>query len=168
MDTVSSGAATASSSDDRMGALAGYALLLLAPFTGGTTALAAMALAYARRPFAERLPRSHYVFQIRTFWTSIFFIAVSVGASLFAALALLGDVMAAVGDQHGVFDYFIASGSAAFKFHPLGVFALLLAVVSWLVGAGWVGYWSLFGLIRLASDQPPVVRRLSPDGVCRG
>ncbi|HWE46266.1 MAG TPA: hypothetical protein VG407_09580 [Caulobacteraceae bacterium] len=155
MDTVSSGAATASSSDDRGLALGGYLLLLAAPFTGGATALAAMALAYARRPFAERLARSHYVFQIRTFWTSIFFIAVSVAASLFALFVLFGDVAAAVGDQHGLFDYFVASGSAAFKFHPVGILALLIAVVSWLVGAGWVGYWSLFGLIRLIGDQPP-------------
>ena len=93
MDTVSSGAATASSSDDRAIALGGYLLLLAAPFTAGMTALVAVALAYARRPLADRLARSHYVFQIRTFWTSIFFIGLSVAAAFFAAFVLYGDVM---------------------------------------------------------------------------
>ena len=147
MDTVSSGAATASSSDDRAIALAGYLLLLAAPFTAGMTALVAVALAYARRPLAERLARSHYVFQIRTFWTSIFFIGLSVAAAFFAAFVLFGDVMDAVGHQHGLLDYFVASGSAAFKFHPVGVLSLLLAVVSWFVGAGWVAWGALFGLL---------------------
>ncbi|HEY3813694.1 MAG TPA: hypothetical protein VGL66_10740 [Caulobacteraceae bacterium] len=159
MDTVSSGAATASSSDDRGLALAGYLMLLAAPFTGGTTAIAAVALAYARRPLAERLARSHYVFQIRTFWTSIFFIVLSVAASFFAVVSLSSDVMAAVGDQHNLFDYIAASGSAAFKFHPVGVLSLLLAITTWFAGAGWVAWWSLVGLMRLMSDQPPPPRR---------
>ena len=158
MDTVSSGAATASSSDDRLIALGGYLLLLAAPFSGGTTALAALALAYARRPLAERLSRCHYVFQIRTVWTALFFLMISVGASLFAAFVLYGDVMEAIGQQHGLFAYFVASGSAAFKFHPVGVLSMLLAIVSWVVGAGWLAWWSVFGLLRLVSDQPP--RRL--------
>ena len=159
MDTVSSGAGTASSSDDRLIALGGYLLLLAAPFTAGVTALVALALAYARRPLVERLSRSHYVFQIRTVWTSLFFMLLAAGAALFAAFVLFGDVMDAIGHQHGFVDYFVASGSAAFKFHPVGVLSLLLAIVSWLVGAGWLAWWSVFGLLRLVSHQPP--RRLA-------
>ncbi len=133
--------------------------MLGAPFTGGTTALVALALAYARRPLAERLSRSHYVFQIRTIWTALFFMLVSAGAAFFAAFVLYGDVMDAIGHQSGLVAYFVASGSAAFKFHPVGVLSLLLAIASWVVGAGWLAWWSVFGLLRLVSDQPP--RRLA-------
>ena len=155
MDTVSSGAVGVSSSDDRALALMGYLLLLAAPFTAGTTALIAVALAYARRPFAERFPRCHYVFQIRTFWTSIFFIVLSVAASFLAVVMLSGDVMAAVGDQPGVLAYLAAAIATAFKFHPVGVLSLILAVVSWFVGAGWIAWGAVFGLRRLLADQSP-------------
>jgi uncharacterized membrane protein len=153
-DTISHGGAAASSDGDRLVAGLGYVLLGLAPFTMGVTALAAAALAYARKPFAESVARGHYGFQIRTFWFALFFAVVAVAAGLFGIWVLYGDVIWAASDQGANLDHFADPGPAAFKFHPTGVLSLLGGAASLAIAVVWVVVSAVFGLVRLASGHP--------------
>lgn len=76
-------APTAVFSEDRTLPIVVYALYLLG-FTNGITFLIGLVVAYANRDSAGPAMRSHYTFQVRTFWLSI-------------AWALIGAALIAVG-----------------------------------------------------------------------
>lgn len=59
-----------------------YALYLVALFTGGLSMILGVIIAYALRGEAGAVARSHYVFQIRTFWGG--------GLLILAGLVLIG------------------------------------------------------------------------------
>lgn len=82
-----------------------YGLYLFALFTGGLSLILGVIMAYALRGEAGPIARSHYIFQIRTFWWGIGLIVlgvalVIVGVPLMLVLIgfpimLIGGVMAA-------------------------------------------------------------------------
>ena len=63
--------------DDRGLALAVYILYFIGYFTG-ITALIGAIIAYLQAPSAESAIKSHYIFQIRTFWIGILYLVVGV------------------------------------------------------------------------------------------
>lgn len=64
-------------SDERQMALIIYILLFIAPFAFHFTGIIAVVLAYINRPSAPDWLKSHFTFQIHTFWLSLlyFFVA---------------------------------------------------------------------------------------------
>ena len=61
-------AAVAARGESLTAAIVIYALFLVALFTGGLSMVLGVIIAYALRGEAGAAARSHYVFQIRTFW----------------------------------------------------------------------------------------------------
>jgi uncharacterized membrane protein len=106
-------------------ATAVYVLFLLAPFTGGLTALAGFILAVATRGDADARPREHLLRQGRLFWTGLL-------------LALPVVILSWIGEVP-----------------ILGIpFAFLGWVLGFLIAA-WFVVTSFFGLLRLRSDRSP-------------
>ena len=64
-------------SDERQMALIIY-ILYLASFLNGVTAIVGLVLAYVSRDTAPEWLKSHYTFQIRTFWIGLLYFAVSI------------------------------------------------------------------------------------------
>jgi uncharacterized membrane protein len=58
-------------SDERQMALIIYVLYLASLVTGGLTAIVGVVLAYINRDTAPDFLKSHYTFQIRTFWIGL-------------------------------------------------------------------------------------------------
>ena len=111
---------------------AGYAvywMYLLSPLSLGVTSLVGLLMASARSPEAEPVNRSHFRFQVRTFWASL-------GAGLTGgAWAGLGGLASVAGNASGG-ELALAGGG------------LVAASVMGFFGA------SLVGLSRLASGGP--------------
>lgn len=63
--------------DDRGLALAVYILYFIGYFTG-ITALIGVIIAHLQAPVAESTIKTHYIFQIRTFWIGIFYLVVGI------------------------------------------------------------------------------------------
>lgn len=61
--------------DDRGLAFAIYILYFIGYFTGITTLIGAV-IAYLQAPSAESAMKSHYIFQIRTFWIGLLYLVV--------------------------------------------------------------------------------------------
>lgn len=70
-----------------------YALYLVALFTGGLSMVLGVVIAYALRGRAGEAARSHYTFQIRTFWGG----AVLIGAGVLMVLVGLPLTLVGVG-----------------------------------------------------------------------
>ncbi len=64
-------------SDERQMALIIY-ILYLAAFLNGVTAIVGLVLAYVSRDTAPEWLKSHYTFQIRTFWIDLLYFSVSI------------------------------------------------------------------------------------------
>src|SRR6266849_3762991 len=67
----------AAAHDDRQMALIIY-ILYLASFAFGITAIVGLVLAYVNRDTAPDWLKSHYTFQIRTFWIGLLYFAAAV------------------------------------------------------------------------------------------
>jgi len=65
-------------SDERQMAIVIYILFLVGFATGGVAALVGLVLAYVNRDSAPEWLRSHFTFQIRTFWVGMLYFAISV------------------------------------------------------------------------------------------
>jgi len=132
---------------DRFGAMANYVLLIIAPFTLGILALLAVAIAYLRRRSAHGLARSHYDYQIRSFWMDLALVALGALCG-WAALA------SGLGSLSGVFGISLPAGLSSGE---LGwtAFALGAAwVVLWLWGLLGLVFGSVHGSMRLAAGRP--------------
>jgi uncharacterized membrane protein len=70
-------------------AIAVYALYMATVFTGGLSALGGVVIAYAACRKAPSVLRSHYAFQIRTFWTGVIAAAVGAGVLAFSSFGLI-------------------------------------------------------------------------------
>ncbi len=135
--------------------LAGYGLLMLAPMTAGVSALAAVALAYARKPSATPLSATHYRFQTRVFWIGFALCVLAIAAVMFGLGVLYSDAVWALTDNaERVSRYFADPGRAEFRFHPLGVLSLLGGIGVLCAAAAWTLAASTFGLVRLLSQRP--------------
>ena len=122
---------------DRNLALLAYGLLFVGVFCAGLSALVAVAIAYSRRKAATPLVASHHRFQIFIFWVG-FVPALLAGVSAMAAVLtlLIGLLADPSNPPVGGILGFAGAGIA-------------LAAIA----GGWLMVTSLFGFIRLASQQ---------------
>ena len=131
----------------RLTALVSYGLLIVAPFTLGTLALAAMAIAYLRRKQAGPLARSHFDYQIRSFWTDI---------SLVGLGALFGGAAVATGGG-AVLGFFGITLPQGLSTNGLGWTTIGLGLawlILWLWGLVGLLLGSVHGSIKLAAGLP--------------
>ena len=75
MKTPKSNQANAQIVDDRGLAFAVYFLYFVGYFTG-ITSLIGVVIAYLQAPSAEPAMKSHYIFQMRTFWIGLLYLVV--------------------------------------------------------------------------------------------
>lgn len=152
-DTVSSGAAARTQSDDRTLAFVVYAMHFVSPFVFGLTSLIGVVIAYVRKADAEPLVRSHYRFQIRSFW-------IGFGLAMIAAIGLMTGVgllfwklLAAVLADMPTDGWSAVSQELDVSF-PVAAFAsLIVAGCAWLATAAWMILSSVVGAVRLSSAQ---------------
>ncbi|MFI4974668.1 MAG: DUF4870 family protein [Caulobacterales bacterium] len=91
-------------SDERQFAFLVYILLLAGCITGGVSAIVGVVFAYVNRETAPDWLKSHYTFQIRTFWMTLIgliiasaLVLVFIGVLLWVALFVLFVVRCALG-----------------------------------------------------------------------
>jgi len=130
-----------------------YALLFSAFFFAGAPALVAAIIAYIQRPNAPEPARSHFVFQVRTFW-------IAFALALLAGIAGLGAVIHVMASLYGLasasgwagFDQFeVVIGQVAIDATLLSLIAA--AVILVFLSGFWLIVASLYGAVRLASNQ---------------
>ena len=122
---------------DRNLALLAYGLLFVGVFCAGLSALVAVAIAYSRRKRAAPLVANHYRFQVFVFWVGF------VPALLAGICGMVAAILALIG--------LLTDPSRP----PVGgilSFAGIALVLAIAAGA-WLMVTSLFGFIRLASQQ---------------
>ena len=128
------------SGEERNWVLATYGLLLIAPGSGGITAVIGVILAYLRWDAARGSPyESHYRNLTLTFWVWL------AAALILAAAALVGFA--------GTVLSLLTSPAEGYPFvHDLAILALW--GLGWLLAGIWY-YWRLLrGLIRALDDKP--------------
>jgi uncharacterized membrane protein len=152
-DTVSSGAAARTQSDDRTLAFVVYAMHFVSPFVFGLTSLIGVVIAYVRKPDAEPLVRSHYRFQIRSFW-------IGFGLAMVAAIGLMTGVgllfwklLAAVLADMPTDGWSAVSQELDVSFPVAAFVSLIVAGCAWLATAAWMILSSVIGAVRLSSAQ---------------
>jgi uncharacterized membrane protein len=138
MSTVSDYAPAPRSEEvDRNLALLAYGLLFIGVFCAGLSALVAVAIAYARRKQAAPLIANHYRFQVFVFWVGFVPALLAGLCGMAAVVSLLVGLLA---------DPAKPPVGGILSFAGVGV-ALAVAAGMWLMVT------SLFGFIRLASQQ---------------
>ena len=152
-DTVSSGAAARTQSDDRTLAFVVYAMHFVSPFVFGLTSLIGVVIAYVRKADAEPLVRSHYRFQIRSFW-------IGFGLAMVAAIGLMTGVgllfwklLAAVLADMPTDGWSAVSQELDVSFPVAAFVSLIVAGCAWLATAAWMILSSVIGAVRLSSAQ---------------
>lgn len=152
-DTVSSGAAARTQSDDRTLAFVVYAMHFVSPFVFGLTSLIGVVIAYVRKPDAEPLVRSHYRFQIRSFW-------IGFGLAMVAAIGLMSGVgllfwklLAAVLADMPTDGWSAVSQELDVSFPVAAFVSLIVAGCAWLATTAWMILSSVIGAVRLSSAQ---------------
>lgn len=152
-DTVSSGAAARTQSDDRTLAFVVYAMHFVSPFVFGLTSLIGVVIAYVRKADAEPLVRSHYRFQIRSFW-------IGFGLAMVAAIGLMTGVgllfwklLAAVLADMPTDGWSAVSQELDVSFPVAAFVSLIVAGCAWLATAAWMILSSVVGAVRLSSAQ---------------
>ncbi len=155
-DTVSSGTFASPSSEDRNLGFLIYGLLFLSPFLWAFTGVIGVVIAYVRRAEADALMRTHFQFQIRTFWIGVAIMALSLVCLLIGLGFLFNGLFAAATHEGAGWDAWEAAGIGADEvvLRSETFMAFLAAVVLAVIGALWQFAASLFGLARLAGKQP--------------
>lgn len=152
-DTVSSGAAARTQSDDRTLAFVVYAMHFVSPFVFGLTSLIGVVIAYVRKPEAEPLLRSHYRFQIRSFWVG-FALALVAAIALMTGVGLLFFKLATAVVSDMPADGWSAVSQDLDVSFPVAAFvSLIVAGCAWLATAAWMILSSVVGAVRLSSAQ---------------
>jgi uncharacterized membrane protein len=155
-ETLSRGPSRTASSEDRALAIAVYVLLFLSPFFFGLTGLIGGVLALARLGQADTLTRSHYAFQGRIFWIAIAGFLASVVLMALGGSVMIAHIFQLALRQGGGWDGWDASFSDGSNGHlnlgGLGLF--LLGLIGLVADCLWLMLASVFGGVRLASDQP--------------
>lgn len=149
---AASAAASAHRSEDvdRNLALVGYGLMFFAVFFAGAPALAAVAIAYARRRDADPSVRSHFSFLISIFWVGFALTLLAGLSGLAAVLFVIGEVIrGAVAGQWDSLD------AVMFSQMHVGVVVLFIAAAAVLgaLTAVWLMVTSVYGFVRLASRR---------------
>jgi uncharacterized membrane protein len=136
---------------ERMAAMTGYALMIVAPFTLNTLGLAAVAIGYARRDYADRITRTHYDRQIRSFWLHLMMVGLGFICGSGALAAGFGALLAGALLELGV--------RLPWHYDPVhigvGAIGLLVAwLLLWVWGLLGLMIGSLIGAARLAQGLP--------------
>jgi uncharacterized membrane protein len=136
---------------ERLAALTGYALMVVAPFTLNSLGLAAVAIGYARRGYADPLTRTHYDRQIRSFWLHLLLVGLGFVCGSGALAAGFGALFAEALYDLGV--------KLPWHYDPvhigLGAIGLLVAwLLLWIWGLLGLMVGSLVGAARLAQGLP--------------
>ncbi|PXA99237.1 hypothetical protein DMC47_04385 [Nostoc sp. 3335mG] len=130
IDTDNNAAATPTVSDAGLATVV-YVLYLIGFFTG-VTALIGVILAYVGRGDATALARSHYDYQIRTFWRGVIFLGGALALTLVASF--IGIASMGVGVMYG--------GA------PVGLGSLLISGLVSLLPLALVAYWAIWTAYR--------------------
>lgn len=130
--------------DDKAIALLNYILLLAGFLTSGITSVVAVILAYVRRDGADPLGRSHMGFQISTFWIGF----IGTAAGLLLMLGAIVPLIMAGASSESLSE--VQRPDLAFS----GVALLVVGGLILLVVQVAVLVRSIYGLIKLASEQP--------------
>jgi uncharacterized membrane protein len=135
---------------DRNLALLNYALLFFAIFFAGVPALIAVGIAYARKRSTECAVKSHFRFQVFTFWVGFALTALAAFAGLAALILLAGEIIRGMLDgRWDSLDTVVLSqvhvAAVMVLFGVAGVLAVLTGV--------WLMVTSAYGFILLASRQ---------------
>ena len=118
-----------SSTEDKTMPAVVYGLYLLGFATAGLTAIIGVIIAHAQQAVAGPVMRSHYTFQVRTFWIGLVW-------------AILAGMIFGVG--------------LPLSFILIGIPLLLLAKLMWAVGVIWWGLRCILGLVHLSrGDEYP-------------
>jgi uncharacterized membrane protein len=131
---------------DRAGAVAGYMMLLAAPFTFGILAWVALVFAWLRRGVPDDVARSHYRHQVKSFIDDAVVLILSVAVGWTALAAGLGGLLGFSGVK-------LPFGLDA---SHLGAWAVALAIlwaILWLYGFIGLIVGSLRGVLRLTRGQ---------------
>jgi uncharacterized membrane protein len=155
-DVVSRGPAATASSEDRILTTAVYVLYFVAPFFCGFTALVGAVIAYARRPLADALNRTHYAFQIRLFWIGFALLGAAAVAALAGAGVLIAHLFDATMRGGAGWDGWDVDFGDEARGH-LNLAGLVVLIVSTvLAGASvlWTMLAAVFGVARLLSGEP--------------
>lgn len=149
-----SAASATADSNERLLGFAVYALHLIALAVFLAPAILGVVIAYARRRETDALIRSHYDFQIRSFWMATVLALLSLALGLATAGSAFADVVygAAGADGWDAWDWAVFDGDAL-RPRPLTLMLGLAAVVTALAAGLWLLFTALFGMVRLASGE---------------
>lgn len=155
-ESVSSGTFAPSSSDDRNLAFVVYGLLFLSPFLWGFTGVIGVVIAYVRRSEAAAILRSHFEFQIRTFWIAAAILILAVISFLFGVGYLFSDLFNAATNGGEGWDAWQAAAFDAddVTLHGEMVVGFIASLVLAAISSLWLFAASLFGMARLAGANP--------------
>lgn len=153
-DTVSSGPAYASSSDDRNLAFVVYGLLFASPFVFGLTALIAVVIAYVRKPEAEPVVATHYRFQIRTFWIAFAFSMLAAMGLMIGIGFLIADVIRLILANVPQDAWEAVALELEPRFPVVTFVGLIVFLCAYAASALWAILASVIGAIRLGAGRP--------------
>lgn len=153
-DTGSSGAALSSPSDDRTLAFVGYALMFVAPFVFGLTALIGVVIAYVRRPDAPPVERSHYRYQVRTFWIGFILSMIAAVGLVVSVGFLFADVIRYLFANMPSDAWDAVSQEMEMSFPVVTFVGLIVSGCAWVAAAFWMVLTSVVGAVRLSGSHP--------------
>lgn len=153
-DTVSSGPAYASSSDDRNLAFVVYGLLFASPFVFGLTALIAVVIAYVRKREAEPVVATHYRYQIRTFWVAFAFSMIAAVALMVGVGFLIVDLIRLILSNVPQDAWEAVALQVEPRFPVVTFVGLIVFLCAYVASSLWAIVASIIGAIRLGAGKP--------------
>jgi uncharacterized membrane protein len=124
------------------------------------TAVIGVVIAYVRRLDAPAVERTHYNYQIRTFWVAVIIAAVAALSAVLALFFGLGDVYRLVTRADGFDGWDINAWQSSsldvgeLTIHPMTIICAVVFVVGSIIASLWMMIASIFGLARLAGSAP--------------
>lgn len=137
---------TPKSHADRAGVLAGYLMLLAAPFTFGVLAWVALVLAWLRRGVGDEVARSHYRHQVKSFADDAVVLVLSVVVGWTALASGLGSLIGLSGAK-------LPFGLDASHLGVSTVALVIVWLILWLYGFIGLIVGSARGILRLSRGQ---------------
>jgi uncharacterized membrane protein len=140
---------------DRNLGFAIYGLFLLSFLVPLAPAIAGVAIAYNRRDDAEPVGHTHFDHQVRTFWISLGLGLLCLSLGFLTVVSAVTGVFefATDGAQWDAWDL-AALDADSFDIDGMTVALGAASVFTGVLSVLWLFVASLFGLVRLASDQP--------------
>ena len=152
-ETAFNGPGRDASSDDRNLAMVAYGLLFASPFVFGLTALIAVVIAYVRRAEALPIPRSHYRYQIRSFWVSFALSMVAVLGLVVGVAFFFAEMMGMMLNEIPRDAWQVAAWDVEPRFPAVFFFGVLVFVVAYILSSLWIIGSAVIGMLRLSTGQ---------------